>query len=106
MNVADILNAAADLIEPDGAWIQNHSATTAQGRLCLPAEAQAARWCASGAISRAAPDWEAQEASIAFVNRMLRAKVWNWNDRPRRKQAEVVAKLREAAAKARAGETA
>lgn len=101
MTVADILERAADLIEPEGAWIRGASARDQDGRRTIPSDPTATCFCASGAICRIAEDYEEQQAATKFVNRLLRAKVWNWNDRARRTQAEVVAKLREAAQVAR-----
>lgn len=100
LSVADILDRAADLIEPEGAWIQ--------GDWALDAEGNAAGyhggvcWCADGAILQVAhsipggPD-EAWEAFTDAVGVSL----IGFNDAPGRTQAEVVAALRAAAEKAR-----
>jgi hypothetical protein len=94
MEIADVLERAADLIEPEGAWTQG-----SYGGGHLPT-------CMGGAvnIARGRQAWEtpAGDPIAAFLAQCLGQKVAFWNDAPERTQAEVVAKLREAAAKARA----
>lgn len=95
--VSEILDAAADLIEPEGAWTQGYFGMW-DGSTCF---------CAVGAIGRAAgfrrideaENWV--EANAADLLGMGWFGLEDWNDRPDRTQAEVVAKLREAAEKAR-----
>lgn len=104
-SVADILDAAADLIEPEGAWTQGAFARHRSGNPIGPLESNAACWCASGAIQRAdsrrrfSPAWEDfndYAVSLGFLHMAA------FNDAPERTQAEVVAALRAAAEKARA----
>ncbi|TKD50193.1 DUF6197 family protein [Sphingomonas baiyangensis] len=97
--VADVLEAAAKLIEPEGAWTQGSLARDENGRMVLPRDADACCWCASGAIMHYGGDapndaWSNFSATIGGV-------IPHWNDHQGRTQAEVVAKLREAAALAR-----
>ena len=97
--VADILDRAADLIEPEGRWVQGNLFRLAGGKeIC---------WCAYGAIlhTRSAHSEEAAELIERDLPKTspggLRP-IAAWNDAPERTQAEVVAKLREAANLARA----
>src|SRR5688572_12664424 len=97
MTPAEILNKAADLLEPKGAWTQGWFARD-KSRCHVAVESSAAVcWCAAGAIERASPPtlyWDALNA----LARVLPTSIAVWNDSPERTQAEVVAKLREAAA--------
>ena len=98
-NIADILDRAADLIEPEGAWTQMDWGNRED---CF---------CMLGAVAYAAgidPDspWSGNPACEARVplTEVIGVPIFElteWNDTPGRTQAEVVAKLREAAAKAR-----
>jgi hypothetical protein len=114
VNVAEILNKAADLIEKPGAWIQDAFSRDEHGF----AEQGNGRWaahpvcfCALGAIAQAAgmpdPEWawatDAAKALESFVTEHRFCSVTDWNDAPERTQAEVVAALREAAKLAGAG---
>lgn len=108
MTVSDILERAADLIEPEGRWTQDEFVRNLsgacgdelgpwpRGKLCF---------CVLGAISRANHDQLVGEMTFAPVVQAMGLKfaheLARWNDAPGRTQAEVVAKLREAAAKAR-----
>lgn len=99
-SVADILARAADLIEPEGAWIQGGYGTG--GLTGLPT-------CMGGAVNIASGrrPWETlrQCPAVRFINGFVgEIGVGPWNDAPERTQAEVVAKLREASNIARNGE--
>ena len=91
-SVAEILNAAADLIEPEGAWTQGSYG----GSGC---------WCAMGAINHVGGFLsDINEASIALARSLgfqFPNSIPDWNDDPYRTQSEVVAALRAAADKAR-----
>lgn len=95
---ADVLRAAADLIEPVGAWTTGQYARNSEGRHVSPRSPRATCWCAYGAIAkiegRVAPSFERAEPLVAELGSVI-----HWNDAPGRTQAEVVAKLREVAAK-------
>jgi hypothetical protein len=114
-DVADILDRAADLIEPEGAWTQGDYARIAGGdgwfdigdgfTFC---DFPAVSFCIYGAVSRAARMKNprarripGQRLLIAAVNGSEPHHLSDWNDAPGRKQKEVVALLRKAAAKAR-----
>lgn len=101
--IADILDKAADLIEPEGAWTQCVLGRDARGGLLIGSELKrAVSFCAEGAIIRVAGDRpETPQAFRALRSVIGKREIGYWNDHPRRKQAEVVAKVREAAAKAR-----
>lgn len=104
--VADILTAAADLIEPEGAWTQGEWWLTARAKPTKTAR-YAACMCVEGAIAKAAGIAPARvyahPAGAAFVDAIIPFE-WDipeWNDAPERTQAEAVAALRAAADKAR-----
>jgi len=99
--VADILTAAADLIEKPGAWTQGALARHANGNPVGPAEANATCWCLYGALDRVTGVRCYEGAAADVLAGMLPGTVSGWNDRTGRTQAEVVAALRAAADKAR-----
>lgn len=98
--IADILDRAADLIEPEGAWTQGR--WTADDFSCR---------CAEGAIAHAANISPlcigSHPAAIALADVLGLPNAYQggialWNDDQSRTQAEVVAALRQAAAAERA----
>jgi hypothetical protein len=103
-SIANILDKAADLIEPEGAWTQGAWIERRADRRCM---------CAEGALATAEhvePSEAYEREATQFFFRWLRdsgempdpgSDIADWNDDPKRTQAEVVAKLREAASKAR-----
>lgn len=99
---SQILDAAADLIEPEGRWTQGAFARTAKGRPIGLRDGAAACWCAVGAIERVVGGaiFTADRA-FAFAQRSLQSAWAPFNDAPNRTQAEVVAALRKAADLAR-----
>lgn len=108
---SEVLSAAADLIEPEGAWTQGEFGRRADGSYTmLPSLREAVCFCAEGAIGRAAgirdiAELGASEALIfmeRFVSPGTPWAVSGWNDAPDRTQAEVVAALRAAAELAKA----
>ena len=106
--VADVLERAADLVEPEGAWTQEAYARTASRTpLGWGAHPSAVCWCALGAIDaqQAGPIWARAAYMLADAvgakRTRFNSEIGAWNDAPHRTQAEVVAKLREAAALAR-----
>ncbi len=89
--VADVLNAAADLIERDG-WCQGRFIGGVDGR----------ERCVSQAIfdaTLAGPGTVLvfHDARTVFANRIDADTTWAWNDTPGRTRVEVVAALRAAA---------
>lgn len=109
LSVADVLERAADLIEPEGAWTQHHYARNEYGTPFIHCsrypEGVATCFCANGAINVAAgnkPTEDYTPATNFFADMFADGDSGDWNDAPARTQAEVVAKLREAAALARA----
>ncbi len=103
---SEILDAAAALVEPEGAWTTRRYARPGAGQLgCDPLADRATCFCMVGAIARVSASTVAEVegenvAAIAFLRKSLGS--WSaigWNDRAT--QAEVVAKLREAAELAR-----
>lgn len=108
--VADILTAAAELIDRPGAWIQGQGAKTITGEPVDPTHERAAQWCAWGAIERVTNGHRARSdrSFHALLDALDLDPDWDpaifgevWNDAPERTQAEVVAALRAAAENAR-----
>lgn len=102
--VADILTAAADLIERPGGWTQGVFARDANGCNAGWRQENAECFCVSGALSRVGGHPEFNLAWQAFNSWTMRRgfpHLAKWNDAPERTQAEVVAALRAAAKKAR-----
>jgi|SRR6476661_4492252 len=103
-DVADVLERAAKLIEPEGAWIKGWFAKDDRGRDLEPGDPHAVCWCARGAILQAEPQAEqlgVYEPLCTVLGVIDLYRIEEWNDVPGRTQAEVVAKLREAAKLAR-----
>lgn len=103
MKASEILSKAADLIEPDGAWIQGKYSTTYSGEDVSSNSPAACRFCAWGAIERAAGRHydDAEETAIRTLYEFLGGDIEAWNDVESRTQAEVVAAMRQAASLAR-----
>jgi len=95
MILSDIFDRAADVIEPDGAWIQGRAAAGADIETIEPRDPRACRWCVLGAILKVMGRKEAGfDAAVITMARHVRGKVHQWNDTEGRTQAEVVATLR------------
>lgn len=96
---SQVLDAAADLIEPEGCWTQREWARDGDGRgACHPDDA--ACWCGWGAIEvSSVGGGDTRALAHSFVQRCGFS--IGWNDAPERTQAEVVAVLRKAAELAR-----
>lgn len=110
-DIAEVLDKAADLIEPEGAFTQGVMARTASGEPCGEWRPTAASFSVLGAINRITGR-RSQEAFAFFANHLAGPKsAWRsssvdmatWADAPERTQAEALAALREAADKARGG---
>lgn len=100
---SEVLDKAADLITPEGAWTQGYFARVAPGGNSIgPREPNAACWCAFGAvINRCGNDGAAEDFAVQYLRTTLRDSIDRWNDAPERTQAEVIAALRQAAQLAR-----
>jgi hypothetical protein len=105
-SLRETLNAAADLLEKPGAWIQGSYGQKPTGEPTYrPSEASC--FCLVGAISKAAGGKRLDEAhsyrgSLAFealevVDSVTPIVAHIWNDQQHRTQAEVVQALRDAA---------
>ena len=114
-DAVDVLRQAADLLEPEGAWTQGAFSRNADGSVDFGGEegepdgvaVSPVCWCALGAIAhvtksdptrasvftRLGPLWPA----INGLQSVVGQEIDEWNDEPERSQADVVAKLREAA---------
>lgn len=105
LSVADVLERAADLIEPEGAWTQGCGSRDDSGANLDDAEpgegGPAVCFCAAEAIWRVNALYYGINPAHQFMMRFVGGEIPKWNDAPERTQAEVVAKLREAAALAR-----
>ncbi|KQM37975.1 hypothetical protein [Sphingomonas sp. Leaf10] len=102
--VSQVLSEAADLLEKPGAWTQNAFARDWLGRMTGPLSTKdtAVCWCVMGATCVAGQDADEGQAADDFLRGFLGIPdLASWNDTPGRTQAEVVAKLREAAALAK-----
>lgn len=111
LSVAEVLDRAADLIEPEGAWTQlggdddgsdGECARDAAGFPVPATDPRASCWCLFGAIERAT---NGHDTTIVRAFEWLTGKrsddLVQFNDDEERTQAEVVAALRAAAEKAR-----
>jgi hypothetical protein len=95
-DVAKVLNAAADLIEPEGRWTKGAFARDAYGEVVVPVCSEACSWCAVGAIRRVTPD-EGLDALPAFRRHLGDGSdISHWNDQ-QPGPGPVVAALRAAA---------
>lgn len=101
MTVSEVLNAAADLLEKPGAWTQGSFARTASGKSESPFSPAASCFCLRGALCLVTrrPLFAAMDAERKALGFSTDAAMAHWNDKADRTQAEVVARLREAAAK-------
>ena len=109
LTVSETLRAAADLIEPKGAWTQGSYWKDADGATYNdnPGGALPVCWCAIGALGEVGKvdpaDLNLRGGSVtdkayeALVDTIGEASVVLWNDSRNRTQAEVVAALRAAA---------
>jgi len=110
LSVADVLDRAADLIEPEGRWTQGAYASDKRNDSVDTLDPRADCFCAMGAVYRAAGASSIyKNGPIGLVHevrehllKMLGNSMASFNDAPDRKQSEVVAALRSAAEAARA----
>lgn len=95
---SEVLDKAADLIEPEGAWCQ-HVIAKKGGRVFkdggVPGWREADCFCVSGALLFAG-EGEDREARRRLT-RLIGQEPIYWNDAPNRTQSEVVKALRDAA---------
>jgi hypothetical protein len=99
LSAADVLERAADLLSMPGAWTQGESARNRSGEQVPPDSDAAVCWCLDGAYERVGGQWG--DRGWSALSKVIRSGPISWNDSPRRTQAQVVAKLREAASLAR-----
>lgn len=99
MKPSEILSKAADLIEPEGRWTQGASAHAGDGLATGACQDDAICWCLGGAIERTGyGHFSAVGDALKYFTATTGGALVSFNDAPGRTQAEVVAKLREAAA--------
>lgn len=100
--VDEILDAAADLIEPPGTWVQGAFATNKEGLLVFVSSKEAHAFCMVGALQKitgTAPS--TYFPAITYLVNNLPCTGIEFNENPDRTQEEVVSKLREVAQKYR-----
>ena len=109
LTVSETLRAAADLIEPKGAWTQGRYWTDADGATYNdnPEGALPVCWCALGALGEVGKvdpaDLNLRGRSVAdkayeaLVDTIGNSDVVSWNDAQRRTKTQVVAAFRAAA---------
>lgn len=103
LSVADVLDRAADLIEPEGAWSNDAVALRSSGAPTYAQDPKATCFCALGAIWRLTDRGSLHRREVEDAAKLvMEGSVAVFNDAPGRSQSEVVAKLREAATLARA----
>ena len=99
MKPSVVLDAAADLLAPKGAWTQGTYAMDADGGGVSSTDETAVRWCAYGAITRI-DQGDGHGARVLFLA-WLGEDVVQWNDAKGQTQRKVVNGLRRAAKFAR-----
>ncbi|MFN3858158.1 MAG: hypothetical protein ACK4RV_10430 [Caulobacter sp.] len=102
MKPSEILDKAADLIEPEGAWTQGTSYSNPAGEWRDGGEPDVTCRCVAGAINEVCR-WRFDAARPVFTTfeAHIGQDAVRWNDSAYRTQAEVVTALREAAELAR-----
>lgn len=115
LTVAEVLDGAANLLEKPGAWTQGAFSRNADGSADRDEDETSASspvcWCALGALAEVSGVDTLEPYAFALtapktpayleLRDLIGGDVAYWNDEPGRTQAEVVGKLREAAALAR-----
>lgn len=73
-------------------WCQGMSARTSNGSACAADSSQATCWCLIGSINAAYPEDIRQREQVAgkLLNKLSTFRFAQWNDDPKRTQAEVV----------------
>ena len=97
MKPSEILEKAADLLEPEGSWTKNHYALTKDNAEVSWNDPEAICFCVEGAISRIAGGRTNGLVARRFLQDVIRKDIVCWNDAAARTQPEVVRALREAA---------
>ena len=109
MEVSEVLNKAADLLEKPGAWTQGAIGRLEDGTPVLSADAtelsRATCYCMAGALW-VANGYQYPGAAFDALPEGPRRGTGTWNDATERTQAEVVEVLRQAALRAAATQEA
>lgn len=76
-------------------WCQGVSARDNRGHSCSPISTSATQWCLIGALNAAYPEHNKYREKIVskLILRITHLRFAEWNDNPKRTQAEVVAVL-------------
>lgn len=103
--IRQVLELAAELLTPEGAWCQGAAALSTDGRKVAADAPEAQARCLNGAVHAAAKSLGAGWIErYNAAQRQLREtlgdyrEVWRWQDDPGRTQSQVLALLRKAAA--------
>lgn len=108
MTIVEQLTAARVLLTPDGAWTTGAFARDSSGLTISPHHDRARCWCISGALKRTSgSSFAPYEGVAAAVRSVLPTGNWasEFNDAPGRTQAEVLALLDTAIARATGGQS-
>lgn len=95
MTPQEILLKAADILTPRGAWTQGSFATDKAGLAVNVTSPKAKCFCLEGAVRKATGD-NAIETAKALSLIDIHS-IYDWNDAPSRRKAQVIALLRKAA---------
>lgn len=106
LTVSEVLDKAADLLTPEGAWIRGSYARFGNNHASRILHPRAKCFCVLGAVARAAGTESLGNPLVYDARQPLRQASGRfdltiWNDDPKTTQAEVVAALRRAAQLAR-----
>jgi hypothetical protein len=103
LKASEVLERAAALIEPEGAWTQRAYARNALGKVVSSDDADAVCWCAFGAVNRVRRPHHVAPSGFLddLFERANGSAFEKLNDTRGRTQAEVIAALRKAAELAR-----
>lgn len=101
LTTSEILERAAELIEPPGRWTTQFFARDDLRHATTPLDENACSWCGEGAIARVmgvhvgSPEWC---DVLVVLDGQVGEQFSNWQDDEKRTQSEVVQALRDAAA--------
>jgi hypothetical protein len=84
----------SELLSQPDTWCQGCFAKTIDGSHVSSINPEAVQWCLIGALNRCIPTAAKRESALSKLKHKARRKrMADWNDKPSRRQAEVVALL-------------